>query len=170
MKVLRLAALRGIFASVVHEPVSYVNAPILAEERGLSVELSTNAESPDYRNLLTLRGTLADGTSVSVSGTLSGPRLVEKITEINGFDVDIRPETHLVLLRYQDRPGVVGLVGAKFGGADINIAAAQVSRAEQGGDALIVVTVDSVVEPELLAELAESIGATSARAIDLHED
>lgn len=170
VNVLRLAALRGIFASIVEEPVSYVNAPILAEERGLSVELVTETESPDHRNLITLRGALHDGTPVSLSGTLSGPRMIEKITEIDGYDVDLRPAEHLVALRYQDRPGVVGTVGARFGGANVNIASAQVSRAQQGGDALMVIAVDSAVEPELLAELADAIGATSARAINIVQD
>jgi len=165
VKVLRLAALRGIFAPVVESPVSYVNAPLLAEQRGLTVELTASADSPDYRNLITLRGALADGTPVSVSGTLSGPRMIEKITEIDGFDVDVRPSDHLVVLRYVDRPGVVGAVGHKFGGEDINIGSAQVSRTEQGGDALMVVSVDGPVEPILLEELAESIGAQSARAV-----
>jgi D-3-phosphoglycerate dehydrogenase len=167
VKVLRLAALRGVFAPVVSEPVSYVNAPMYAEERGLVVDLVTDPLSEEYRNLITLRGTKADGTAVSVSGTLTGQKMVEKITEINGFDVDLRPEEHLVLLRYQDRPGVVGAVGAQFGGADINIASAQVSRTEQGGDALIVITVDSAVPPTLIEELAEAIGATFAHAVDL---
>jgi len=138
-----------------------------AEERGLVVDLVTDLVSEEYRNLITLRGMKADGTAVSVSGTLTGQKMVEKITEINGFDVDLRPEEHLVLLRYQDRPGVVGAVGAQFGGADINIASAQVSRTEQGGDALIVVTVDTAVPPTLLEELAEAIGATFAHAVDL---
>ena len=167
VKVLRLAALRGVFAPIVTEPVSYVNAPMFAEERGLSVELVTDPESADYRNLITLRGTLADGSAVSVSGTLTGRQLVEKVTEINGFDLDIKPEEHMVLLRYQDRPGVIGAVGNQFGGADINIASAQVSRTEQGGDALIVVTVDTAVPAELLDELAEGIGASYARAVDM---
>ncbi|HVV29752.1 MAG TPA: ACT domain-containing protein, partial [Mycobacteriales bacterium] len=170
VNVLRLAALRGVFAPVVHEPVSYVNAPILAAERGLDVELTTSPDSPDYRNLITLRGAMADGTAVSVSGTLSGPRMLEKITELDGFDVEIPPTAHLVALHYRDRPGVVGTVGAKFGGADINIAAAQVSRTEQGGDALIVVTVDSQVDAALLDELAEAIGASVARTIDIAQD
>jgi len=69
------------------------------------------------------------------------------------------------VLRYVDRPGVVGAVGHKFGGEDINIGSAQVSRTEQGGDALMVVSVDGPVEPILLEELAESIGAQSARAV-----
>ena len=167
VSVLRLAALRGIFAPIVSEPVSYVNAPMYAEERGLNVDLTTASESADYRSLITLRGALSDGTPVSVSGTLTGRQQTERITEINGFDLDMKPEEHLVLLRYQDRPGVIGAVGAQFGGADINIASAQVSRTEQGGDALMVVTVDSAVPADLLDELAEGIGASYARAIDM---
>ena len=72
VKVLELAALKGVFADVVEEQVSYVNAPLLAAERGTEVRLVTDAESPDHRNLITIRGTLADGTQVSVSGTLVG--------------------------------------------------------------------------------------------------
>ena len=69
VKVLELAALRGLFADVVEEQVSYVNAPLLAAERGCAVRLVTEQESPDHRNLITIRGTLADGSQVSVSGT-----------------------------------------------------------------------------------------------------
>ena len=72
VEVLELAALKGVFADVVEENVSYVNAPLLAAERGLEVRLVTDPESPDHRNLITLRGTLADGEQVSVSGTLIG--------------------------------------------------------------------------------------------------
>lgn len=165
--VLKLAALRGLFAPVVEEPVSYVNAPLLADERGLALELTTSADSPDYRNLITLSGALPDGTEVSVSGTLSGTRQVEKLTEINGFDVDVRPQEHLAVFGYTDRPGVVGAIGQALGATGINIGGAQVSRAAAGGDALMVVGVDSAVPPDVLVTVAESIGAHSARAIDL---
>ncbi|MGH3745630.1 MAG: phosphoglycerate dehydrogenase [Mycobacteriales bacterium] len=165
--VLKLAALRGLFAPVVEEPVSYVNAPLLADERGLALELTTTSESPDYRNLITLRGALPDGTEVSVSGTLSGPKMVEKLTEIDGFDVDVRPQEHLAVFRYADRPGVVGVIGQTLGESDINIGGAQVSRAEEGGDALMVVGVDSAIPPDVLTAVADAIGAQSARAVDL---
>jgi D-3-phosphoglycerate dehydrogenase len=165
--ILKLAALRGVFAPVVEEPVSYVNAPLLAEERGLVLALTTDADSPDYRNLLTLRGSLADGTPVSVSGTLIGPRMVEKVTEVDGFDVDLRIQSHLVVFRYADRPGVVGAIGAALGAAGVNIGSAQVSRTEEGGDALMIVGVDTAVPAEVLASVADSIGAHSARAVDL---
>ncbi len=165
--VLKLAALRGIFAPVVSEQVSYVNAPLLAEERGLSIELTTSPDSPDYRNLLTLRGALADGTPVSVSGTLTGPRMVEKLTEIDGFDVDVRPHQHLLVFRYADRPGVVGIVGNALGAAGVNIGTAQVSRSEEGGDALMVIGIDSAIPAGVLGEVAGAIGAKSARTVDL---
>ena len=110
---------------------------------------------------------LADGSEVSVSGTLSGPRQVEKLTEVDGFDVDLVPAEHLVFLRYVDRPGVVGTVGAALGEAQINIAGAQVSRTAQGGDALMALTVDDAVPADVLDRIATAIGAQSVRSVDL---
>jgi D-3-phosphoglycerate dehydrogenase len=167
VSVLTLAALRGVFAAAVEEPVSYVNAPLLAAERGLAVELVTDGEAEAFRSQVGLRGVLADGTPVSVSGTLSGRHQVHKLVEINGFDVDLRAGTHLLVLRYADRPGIVGAVGAMLGDAHVNIAGAQVSRREAGGEALMVLTVDEAVDPQVLAEIAEIIGASAARAVDI---
>ncbi|HVF04290.1 MAG TPA: phosphoglycerate dehydrogenase, partial [Frankiaceae bacterium] len=126
VKVLQLAALKGVFAPVVEEPVTYVNAPLFAEDRGVAVDLTTSSESPDYRNLITLRGTLGRGGHVSVSGTLIGPKMIERITEVDGFDVDITPTEHLAFFTYHDRPGIVGAVGGILGAANVNIASMQV--------------------------------------------
>ena len=167
VSVLQLAALKGVFADVVEEQVTFVNAPVLAAERGVEVSLTTDADSPDFRNLLTVRGVLPNGDTVSVSGTLSGPRQVEKLTEVNGFDVDLVPAEHLVFLRYADRPGIVGTVGAALGEAQVNIAGAQVSRTSQGGDALMALTVDSAVPDDVLESIGKAIGATSLRAVNL---
>ena len=167
VSVLQLAALKGVFADVVEEQVTFVNAPALAAERGVAISLSSDQSSPDYRNLVTVRGVLPAGGTVSVSGTLSGPRQVEKLTDVDGFDVDLVPDAHLVFLRYHDRPGVVGLVGVALGEAGVNIAGAQVSRTALGGDALMVLTVDSVVPPAVLAAIAEAIGSQSVRSVDL---
>ena len=98
VKVLELAALKGVFSDVVEDQVSYVNAPLLAAERGTAVRLVTDPESPDHRNLITIRGTLADGSQVSVSGTLIGIGQKERLVEVNGFDVDIEPTDHLAFL------------------------------------------------------------------------
>ena len=165
--VLKLAALKGVFADVVEESVSYVNAPLLADSRGLEVRLTTTTESPDYRNLLAVRGVLASGEHVSVSGTLSGPRQVEKLTEVNGFDLEIQPTAHMAFLRYEDRPGIVGSIGRLLGEAGVNIAGMQVARHEQGGDALVALTVDSAIPATTLEQIAKEIGASSGRAVDL---
>jgi D-3-phosphoglycerate dehydrogenase len=167
VNVLKLAALKGIFAPVVEEPVTYVNAPLFAEERGVTVDLTTSSESADYRNLLTLRGTTANGEQVSVSGTLTGTRMIEKLTEVDGFDIDLTPTDHLAFFRYHDRPGIVGAVGGVLGGAQVNIASMQVSRTQQGGDALMALTVDTQIPEEALREIAEAVGAHSARGVDL---
>ncbi|MET0989465.1 MAG: phosphoglycerate dehydrogenase, partial [Glaciihabitans sp.] len=79
VSVLKLAALKGIFTNIVSETVSYVNAPLLAEQRGVAVRLITESESEEYRNLLTIRGSLSDGSQISVAGTLTGTKQTEKI-------------------------------------------------------------------------------------------
>lgn len=165
--VLRLAALRGLFAAVVAEPVSYVNAPLLADERGLAVELRTCAESPDHRSVLTLGGVLGDGSPVSVSGTLSGPRMVEKLTAVDGLGIDVPPAEHLLFLRYTDRPGVVGRVGALLGNAGVNIAAMQVARSQAGGETLMALTIDTAVPAEVVAAVGGAVGASWIRSVDL---
>ncbi|WP_445257650.1 phosphoglycerate dehydrogenase [Nocardioides aurantiacus] len=167
VKVLELAALKGVFADVVGDTVSYVNAPLLAAERGVEVRLLTESESPDHRNLITLRGTLADGSPVSVSGTLVGITQRERVVEVAGFDVDLEPSDHLAFLRYADRPGVVGVVGGILGRSGINIAGMQVSRDRRGGQALVALSVDSSVPAEVLEEIRVTIQAETARAIDL---
>jgi D-3-phosphoglycerate dehydrogenase / 2-oxoglutarate reductase len=167
VSVLQLAALKGVFVDVVTESVSYVNAPLLAAERGVEVGLETIEESPDWRNVLSLRGTLADGQMVSVSGTVTGRRQAEKLVEVNGFGMEITPAEHMVFFTYTDRPGVVGIVGQILGDQGINIAGMQVCRAARGGHALIVLTVDSALPSPVLAEITASIGAATGRAVDL---
>ncbi|MBL7496777.1 phosphoglycerate dehydrogenase [Frankia sp. CNm7] len=167
VSVLQLAALKGVFTDVVEEQVTYVNAPLLAKERHVEVALETHRESPDYRNLLTLRGALSDGTVVSISGTLVGTRQVEKITAIDAFEVDLRPEAHLAFFRYEDRPGIVGAVGELLGDASINIANAQVSRLAAGGAALMSLSLDDAVPADILQEIAKIIGAPYARAVSV---
>jgi len=167
VRVLQLAALKGVFGGIVEEAVTYVNAPLLAAQRGVEVSLSTDAVSPDWRNLVTVRGTLPGGQVVSVSGTLTGHRQVEKLVEVNGFDMDIAAAEHMVFLTYTDRPGIVGVVGQILGGEGINIAGMQVCRDARGGHALIVLTVDSAMPPGVLDDITSTIGAVVGRSVDL---
>ena len=169
VRVLQLAALKGVFGDVVEDPVTYVNAPLLAVDRGVEVSLVTEADSPDWRNLVTLRGIMPDGQVVSVGGTLSGRRQLEKLVEVNGFDMEIAPTVHMAFLTYTDRPGVVGTVGQILGSEGINIAGMQVCRDARGGHALIVLTVDSAIPPIVLDDIASTIGAVVGRTVDLDE-
>jgi D-3-phosphoglycerate dehydrogenase len=167
VKVLELAALKGVFTDIVENGVTYVNAPLHAAERGTAVRLVTDPDSPDHRNLVTIRGALADGTQVSVSGTLVGIAQRERLVEVNGFAVDLEPTEHLAFFRYHDRPGMVGTVGQILGDAGVNIAGMQVARDAKGGQALVAMSVDSAVPADVLEQIESAIAAESARAVDL---
>jgi D-3-phosphoglycerate dehydrogenase len=167
VSVLKLAALKGIFSNAVTEQVSYVNAPLLAEQRGIAVRLLQDPVSEEYRNVLTIRGATGDGARFSVSGTLTGPKQAEKITEINGYDVEVPMAEHLIVMLYTDRPGIIAVFGRELGDAEINIAGMQVARQKKGGQALSVLTVDSPVPSELLERVRTAIDATLLREIDV---
>lgn len=167
VRILEVAALAGVLSDLAEEHVSYVNAPLLASRHGLAARLLTDPESPDYRSLVGVRGTLADGTTVSVSGTLIGLGQRERLVEVNGFEVDLEPTEHLAFLTYADRPGVIGTVGRILGEAGVNIAGMQVSRVGPGAQQLIAVSVDSAVRPDTLADIAAAVEATTAQTVDL---
>ena len=169
VSVYKLAALKGIFKNVVSESVSYVNAPLLAEQRGIEVRLLAEGDSADYRNLITLRGALSDGSQISVSGTLQGVKQSEKITEINGYEVDVPIDEHLIVMQYTDRPGIVAVYGKEFGEASINIAGMQIARQKLGGAALSVLTVDSPVPANIIDKVRKAIDAQVMLEIDITE-
>ena len=160
--VLTLSALKGLLADVVHEPVTFVNAPLLAADRGLEVQTLTSAAAQDYVSLVRV----GDGDA-KVGGTLVGSRHRPRLVEVWGYDVDMEPSEHMVFFRYVDRPGIVGVIGGKLGEARVNIASMQVGRMQAGGEALIAMTVDSPVPPDVLADISSTIGAVDARAVDL---
>jgi D-3-phosphoglycerate dehydrogenase len=167
VKILELSALKGVFSVLVTDPVSYVNAPVLAGERGVAVSLTTSTESLNWRNTVRVRLSLTDGQHIVVGGTVTGPRSVQRLVEIDGFDVDVQMAPHLAFLRYTDRPGIVGVAGRVLGDAGVNIGSMQVSRDEAGGQALIALTVDSAIPADTLATIVSEIGATYGRAVDI---
>ncbi|MGC5171000.1 phosphoglycerate dehydrogenase [Microbacterium sp. DT81.1] len=169
VSVLKLAALKGLFTNIVSESVSYVNAPLLAEQRGVDVRLIVDDESDEYRNVITLRGALSDGSQLSVSGTLTGTKQIEKLVGINGYAVELPIEKHHIVMLYTDRPGIVAIYGQKFGEAGINIAGMQIARTAAGGQALSVLTVDSPVPDELLDVVRSAIQADLFRPIEITE-
>ena len=156
---LRLAALKGIFSKVVSDPVSYVNAPLLAEQRDVEVRFSVNAASESYRNVIRIAGSLTDGTQVSVSGTLTGPKQIEKIVEINGYELELPISEHLIVFSYTDRPGIVAAYGRLLGEAGVNIAGLQIARDEKKGTALSVLAIDAPIDEAQVTELGSAIEA-----------
>jgi D-3-phosphoglycerate dehydrogenase len=168
VKVLELSALKGVFTPLSEEQVSYVNAPIIAKERGIEAALVTDADAGDHRNLVRVRLALSDGTSVSVGGTLSGPRGdIAKLVEVDELDLEVPLSEHLIVMRYADRPGVVGAVGGALGDAGVNIGGMQVSRDAVGGQAVMVLTVDATAGAEVLERISEEIDAEQVVGVDL---
>lgn len=166
---LKLGALKGLFRDVTSEPVSYVNAEVLADRNGVDVRLITDENAEAYRNVLTLRAAMADGRRISVSGTLTGPKQIQKLIGVNGLDLEIVLSDYLLIFEYQDKPGVIGRLGNALGAVGINIAGMQVARAAEGGNALSVLAVDGEVSSTLISKLGSDIGAERATAVNLEE-
>ena len=167
VSVLSTSALKGALIAMGAEDVTYVNAPALAESRSLTSAVTTDAESPDHRNLVSVRAACADGSQVFVSGTLMGMKQTQKIVAIDKLDLDLKPTNNLLFLRYTDRPGVVGVVGNALGKLKINIADMQVGRTQEGGQALMALTVDSIIPNEIIDVITKETGASLVRFVNL---
>ncbi len=164
--VLPLAALRGVFSSVVEEQVTFVNAPSLAASLGVSVDLTKEPESANHRSLVTVRAVQSDGAVITVSGTLTGLDQVEKLVGINGRGFDLRAEGNVLLLEYPDRPGVMGTVGTLLGEAGVNVEAAQISQTKDGADAFMLLRVDRPVDTAVLDPIGAAVGAHTVRSVN----
>ena len=165
--VLAISALKGALLASGCEDVTYVNTPGLAAERGVTSNVTTTPDSPEYRSMISLHAALSNGKSIKVDGTLMGIRKVEKIIAIDGFDLDLPPTENLLFLRYADKPGVVGAVGNALGSAKINIAGMQVARESAGGSALMALTVDSPVSESVAETVKKETGAELVRSVSL---
>ena len=167
VSVLSTSALKGGLIAMGCEDVTYVNAPNLAAERSVTSAVMTDPESPDHRNLVSVRAACADGSQVFVSGTLMGIKQTQKIVAIDKLDLDLKPTNNLLFLRYTDIPGVVGIVGNALGKLKINIADMQVGRTQEGGQALMALTVDSVIPKEVIEIIAKETGSSLVRFVNL---
>ena len=165
--VLKLSALRGLFSAVVEGPVTFVNAPALAAERGVTAEITTASESPNYRSVVDVRAVAHDGSAVNVAGTLAGPQQVEKIVQINGRHFDLRAEGINLIVHYVDQPGALGKIGTLLGGAGVNIHAAQLSEDAKGPLATILLRLDQDVPDDVRSAIAAAVGAKKLEVVDL---
>ncbi len=165
-RVLTLGALKGVLAPVTDEPVSFVNAPQLAEERGMGVRETTSSSARDYVNLITLRGRVGERT-VHVAGTLTGPHDEPRVVGIDDHVVDVPPAPHMLVVYNDDSPGMIGTVGTIVGDAGVNIDDMRVGRSPSGAAAMMVLTTATQVPGEVVARLVARPGVRSAQAIDL---
>ncbi|MEZ0354621.1 phosphoglycerate dehydrogenase [Mycobacterium sp. pR1184] len=167
VEVLKLSALRGLFSAIIEDPVTFVNAPALAAERGVTAEISTATESPNHRSVLDIRAVAHDGSSVNVAGTLSGPQLVEKVVQINGRNFDLRAQGKNLVINYIDQPGALGKIGTILGEAGVNIQAAQLSEDAEGPSATILLRLDQDVPTDVRSAISAAVGANKLEVVDL---
>jgi D-3-phosphoglycerate dehydrogenase / 2-oxoglutarate reductase len=167
VEVLRLSALRGLFSAVIEDQVTFVNAPAIAEERGVAADISTATESPNHRSVVDVRAVAADGSVVNVAGALSGPQQVEKIVQINGRNFDLRAQGIYLVINYADQPGALGKIGTLLGTAGVNIQAAQLSEDAEGPGATILLRVDRDVPAEVRTEIGSAVAANKLEVVDL---
>jgi D-3-phosphoglycerate dehydrogenase len=165
-RVLTLAVVKGVLTGVVHEPVSFVNAPIIARERGIAISETRSTVSSDYVNLIHVKVDTDEGP-VSVAGTLVGKRNAERVMQVNDYDIEMAPARFMLFFTYIDRPGVIGKVGTILGQHDVNIATMDVGRPSIGGTALMGLTLDSPVPPHVIEEIRSAIEAGPARFLVL---
>jgi D-3-phosphoglycerate dehydrogenase / 2-oxoglutarate reductase len=166
VEVLRLSALRGLFSAVIEDQVTFVNAPAIAEERGVAADLTTATESPNHRSVVDVRAVASDGSVVNVAGALSGPQQVEKIVQINGRNFDLRAEGINLVINYVDQPGALGKIGTLLGTAGVNIHAAQLSEDAEGPGATILLRLDQDVPADVRSAIGAAVNANKLEVVD----
>jgi D-3-phosphoglycerate dehydrogenase len=164
-RLLTVAALNGAFAGRVDQPVNYVNAPLIAAERGVDVREEQRRQSRDFNNLVRVEARRG-GESFTVAGTTIGSENRQWLVSVLGFEIEMELAPLLMLARYDDVPGVIGRVGTLFGEAGVNIANMAVSRTRQGGKAVMAFSIDSAPPPDLVDRIRGE-GFDDARFIDL---
>ncbi len=162
---LTIALLKGLLTPILNESVNYINAPVIAKERGIKVKESKSSAVSDYRSMITL--TLKTAKAVTTTaGALFGLR-EPRIVRINAFTVDVIPEGHLLMLYNHDRPGVIGNVGTAIGDANINIARMHWSRLQEQQKAMVVFSTDTPLDSDMLKRMKETANVISVHQLDM---
>ena len=159
-RILTLSVLKGFFSVVTGEPVSYVNAPQVADEQGLEVRPTSTTTARDYVNLISIRS-----GEHSLAGTLVGLKGVPSIVMIDDHTVDVPPSDHLLVVRNADQPGMIGTVGTLVGASGVNIDDMAVGSSPEGARALMVLATDRAVPEDVQAALRNTEGVVSVAAV-----
>jgi D-3-phosphoglycerate dehydrogenase len=159
-RIVTLAALKGFFGLFSDEAVTYVNAPQLAKDHGLEVRETNCATAADFVNLITIRG-----GGHSISGAIVGRRGEQRIVVIDEHVFDVPPAANMLMVKNDDRPGVIGTVGTLLGDAGINIADMDVGRAAEPGTAVMLIAPTAVVPAEIVESLRQAPGIISVNTL-----
>lgn len=146
-----LALIKGLLAPIVKDTVNYVNAPVIAKERGIEVVETKSSAALDFANLITVDAE-TDKMKSTLAGTLFG-KSDPRIVIIDGYHVDVIPSGYMLIVYNVDKPGIIGELGTVMGENGINIASMTFGRRKKGGDAITVLNVDSAVPPKLLERM-----------------
>jgi D-3-phosphoglycerate dehydrogenase len=165
-RLLGIAVLVGILSGHTEEPVNLVNAPTIAEERGIELTELKDVVSEEFTELVTVR-IESGGASVEVAGTAVGPRNLPHLVKVWDESFYMPFAEHIVVFRYNDQPGMIGRVGTIFGEHGVNIASAAVGAEASGGQAVLALTTDAPVPDEVLQDILTLEGFNAGRAVDL---
>jgi len=161
LSVCGLASLLGRHTEI---EVNMVNATLVAREMGIAVETVRTTETESFSNMVTLSLETPTGKR-TIAGTLFEG--IPKIVKMRNFNTDFQPEEHMLVLAYQDRPGLIGKIGTILGDAGLNIGNMNLGRREKGGEALVVFSIDSPAPEETMQQIAEAVEATFIKAVHL---
>jgi D-3-phosphoglycerate dehydrogenase len=165
-RILGIAVLAGILRGNTEEAVNLVNAPHLAEERGIELLDTRDPASPDFTELIVVRLRAGEG-STEVAGTGVGPRNIPYLARVWGEDFYLPFAEHLAIFRYTDQPGMIGRVGTIFGEEGVNIISAAVGAEAEGDTAVMALTTDAPVKQATIDRILELDGFFVGRAVSL---
>jgi D-3-phosphoglycerate dehydrogenase len=165
-RLLGIAVLVGILSGNTEEPVNLVNAPQMAEERGIDLTETSDTGTGDFSELVTVRLGSGEG-AVEVSGTSVGPRNDPYLVSVWGESFYMPFADHLAVFRYADRPGMIGRVGTMFGEEGVNIVSAAVGAEAGGENAVMALTTDAPVREQTIGKILELDGFSIGRSVDL---
>jgi D-3-phosphoglycerate dehydrogenase len=159
-RILTLSVLKGLFDAITDEPVSYVNAPALAKDHGIEVKEVSTSSTVDWINLVSI-----SGGDHQIAGTLVGLRAEPRIVQIDGHTLDMPPAESLLVVRNDDRPGVIGRVATLLGDAGVNIADMEVGRSGQEGSALMVIATSAPAPAEVVDAVRAADGVIAVAVV-----
>ncbi len=154
IKPMTVGILKGLLSPILGDKVSFVNAPLLAAERGWQITQAKGIKISEYRNIITCQTTLEDGEEISIAGALLD-RQKPYILQINDYRIHFEPRGHLLIMGSYDQPGVIGRVGSLMAENGINIASWHTGRAEPGGNTLTVLNFDEPLPESVMASLKQ---------------